>query len=214
MKSIQHKNKHKGKRCFILGNGPSLGKVDLTKLEKEITFGSNRIYLMYKHGLPQVSYQLIADATWWKNHGKEIVKYPPKQLYVRENVVRRCNLVESQYDGVFATGPKITKIPKNGSFCFDTYSYQGGTVSIDCIQLAHFLGFKKIYLIGMDCTYEKGRHAYDEPDEGFRQMKFNDVFFGYSVIKRVFTKEKIEIYNAGPGGKLEEFKRIDFNTLF
>ena len=34
----------KGKRCFIIGNGPSLNIGDLEKLNNEITFASNRIY--------------------------------------------------------------------------------------------------------------------------------------------------------------------------
>ena len=37
-------NIHKGKRCVIIGNGPSLNKLDLTKLKNEITFGVNAIY--------------------------------------------------------------------------------------------------------------------------------------------------------------------------
>ena len=40
-------NKFQDKRCFILGNGPSLGNTDLTKLKHEFTFGLNRIYLAF-----------------------------------------------------------------------------------------------------------------------------------------------------------------------
>ncbi len=39
----QPRNKHEGKRCFIIGNGPSLQKTDLSLLLREITFGLNRI---------------------------------------------------------------------------------------------------------------------------------------------------------------------------
>ena len=41
------KGKHRGKRGFIIGNGPSLKNTDLTKLEDEFTFGMNRIYLLF-----------------------------------------------------------------------------------------------------------------------------------------------------------------------
>ena len=41
------KDKHKGQRCFIIGNGPSLRNTDLTLLKNEITFGLNRIYLLF-----------------------------------------------------------------------------------------------------------------------------------------------------------------------
>ncbi len=43
----QLENIHKDKRCFIIGNGPSLRKTDLTKLRGEFTFGLNRIYLLF-----------------------------------------------------------------------------------------------------------------------------------------------------------------------
>ncbi|MDX1565926.1 MAG: hypothetical protein R3236_10995, partial [Phycisphaeraceae bacterium] len=42
----QLKNNHRGERCVIMGNGPSLGRMDLTPLGDEYTFGMNRIYLL------------------------------------------------------------------------------------------------------------------------------------------------------------------------
>src|SRR5699024_10081487 len=38
--------RHAGQRCFIIGNGPSLAKMDLGPLRGEVTFGMNRIYLL------------------------------------------------------------------------------------------------------------------------------------------------------------------------
>ncbi len=40
-------NRYQGERCFIIGNGPSLNDLDLSKLAKEYTFGMNKIYLLY-----------------------------------------------------------------------------------------------------------------------------------------------------------------------
>ena len=41
------KDAHRGKRCFIIGNGPSLKGMDLSPLRGEVTFGLNRIYLLF-----------------------------------------------------------------------------------------------------------------------------------------------------------------------
>src|SRR5215211_3689996 len=41
------KDVHKGKRAFIIGNGPSLKQTDLSKLRDEITFCMNRFYLAF-----------------------------------------------------------------------------------------------------------------------------------------------------------------------
>jgi hypothetical protein len=42
-----YKNIHAGKRAIIIGNGPSLKQMDLRPVKNEITFGANRIYLMF-----------------------------------------------------------------------------------------------------------------------------------------------------------------------
>ena len=35
-------------RCFIIGNGPSLNRTDLTKLRDEVTFGVNGLFLKFE----------------------------------------------------------------------------------------------------------------------------------------------------------------------
>ena len=44
-----YKGKYAGKRCFLIGNGPSLRAEDLTKLHEsgEVTFAFNRIYNIF-----------------------------------------------------------------------------------------------------------------------------------------------------------------------
>ena len=42
-----YKDKHKGERCVIIGNGPSLKQTDVSKIKNEFTFGMNRIYLAF-----------------------------------------------------------------------------------------------------------------------------------------------------------------------
>src|SRR5512146_2496007 len=39
------KDSHRGERCFLIGNGPSLRSTDLSRLRGEFTFGFNRIFL-------------------------------------------------------------------------------------------------------------------------------------------------------------------------
>ena len=44
----KYKDIHRGERCFIIGNGPSLKQLDLTLLKNEYTFGMNRIYMAFE----------------------------------------------------------------------------------------------------------------------------------------------------------------------
>jgi hypothetical protein len=46
--SATFRNKHKEERCDIIGNGPSVNKIDLSFLKDEIAFGMNRIYLGFE----------------------------------------------------------------------------------------------------------------------------------------------------------------------
>ena len=42
------KDIHRGERCVIIGNGPSLKNTDIRKLRSEYTFGMNRVYLAFE----------------------------------------------------------------------------------------------------------------------------------------------------------------------
>jgi len=43
-----YKDIHKGKRVFLVANGPSLAETNLNLLENEISFAMNRIPLIYE----------------------------------------------------------------------------------------------------------------------------------------------------------------------
>lgn len=55
------RDRHRGERCFILGNGPSLKRTDLSKLRNETTFGLNRIYLAFPEMGFETSYYLCVN---------------------------------------------------------------------------------------------------------------------------------------------------------
>lgn len=54
-------NKHRGRRCFVVGNGPSLRMADLDRLVNEITFASNRIWLAFDQTPWRPSYYTMCD---------------------------------------------------------------------------------------------------------------------------------------------------------
>ena len=55
------RNIYLGRRCFILGNGPSLRVDDLGRLKGEITFASNKIYLAFDKTEWRPSYFTLCD---------------------------------------------------------------------------------------------------------------------------------------------------------
>ena len=87
-----------------------------------------------------------------------------------------------------------------------------------CIQLAVYLGFAEIYLLGTDFTGvnnygSKYGHFYDEKD--LDSVCYTDqVKLGYEKAKQYADCHGIKIFNATRGGNLEIFERVDFDSLF
>ena len=58
MKTIaDFKNRHEGKRLFILASGPSLNDLDLSHLKRRMVMGLNRSFLIF----PDTYYQCVMD---------------------------------------------------------------------------------------------------------------------------------------------------------
>ena len=99
-------------------------------------------------------------------------------------------------------------------------SYTGTTVTYTCMQLAAYMGFKEIYLLGVDFSY--GESQLNQPymqfykqDVSELSMGFvNQVSLAYKAAEKYTREHGIRIYNATRGGKLETFERVDFDHLF
>jgi hypothetical protein len=102
--------------------------------------------------------------------------------------------------------------------------YSGQTVTYSMIQFAAYMGFKEIYLIGVDCNYSKDNSSISA-DSYFDKRLFNSGrqyaapevdtnLLAFARAKEVCDKESIHIYNATRGGKLEIFPRVDLDSLF
>ena len=73
--NAKYKNIHKGQRCFILGNGPSLKTDDLRQLENEFVFSVNQIA---RH--PDFEYIKPTYHFWADPHFFEIDENKPEDL--------------------------------------------------------------------------------------------------------------------------------------
>jgi len=228
------KNMHKGRRCFVIGNGPSLNKIEMNKLKDEITFGANRIYLGFNRWDFSLKYWTIEDklvaedtAQEWNNLTGPI-KFIPDDL----------NYLITNYDNI-VTFHFERKDFENSILSFsDDWCklYWGGTVTYLMIQLATVMGCNPIYLIGIDFYYEKpkhikyGKNKSEWISQGDDPNHFDPNYFGkgrkwhdprldrmkgaYLTAKEFLDKKEIKIFNATPGTRLTVFPLIDFNDLF
>lgn len=127
------------------------------------------------------------------------------------------------------------------NFCVPRFSfdparrvYCGQSVTLTNIQLAYFLGFREVYLIGMDFSYvipesaiRKGElitSTEDDPNhfhpayfgagKTWKDPHLDRIQIGYEYARDIFAADGRKIINATKGGKLEVFPRIDYETLF
>jgi hypothetical protein len=111
--------------------------------------------------------------------------------------------------------------------------YCGQSVTYINLQLAYFLGFSEVYLIGMDFSYEipdshkrTGDVLLSDTDDTnhfhkdyfgkgktWKDPKIDRVGLNYKMAKLAFEGTGRKIFNATVGGKLEIFDRVDYHNL-
>lgn len=221
------KNIHKGEVCFIVGNGPSLSPDDLEVLHKNNipTFGFNRIFLMFEKTNWRPTYYISQDEKMLKNCTKQVsemnlpYKFIPLQLKYYFGInIKDALYFNMQADDLIPFG-EFANIVGNSN-----------TVAYTAAQLAAYMGFKKIYLIGVDHSFsvvknDKGEIIRDENAKDYFTDSYNadkDELYipNLDASTRTFLKMKkncdaagIEVYNATRGGKLEVFPRVNFDDL-
>jgi hypothetical protein len=138
------KDRHQGKRCVIVANGPSLLKTDLSLVRSEITFGLNKIFLGIRQFKFYPRYYVAINPLVISQSGLQI-----KSL----NCVKFlcATAAKGLIDEDALTIHLHTGEPPN-TFSEDLERgiNQGHTVTYAALQIAYFLGFSKVVLIGLD----------------------------------------------------------------
>lgn len=223
------KNIHLNKRCFIIGNGPSLTAKDLDKLKNEITFAFNRIYYIFDETDWRPTYYCSEDDKTIFKSKEEInnLKIDNKFFPVNFPWDYKIHFKNAKYY-IFKFGDRNVE-PK---FSEDIVKgiYWGNTVAYTAIQMAVYMGIKEIYLLGVDHNFskmvnDKGEIVIDKTAKDYFTEKYNndreDLYIpNIEVSTRAFTAAKkytedhnIKIFNATRGGKLEVFERVDFDKI-
>lgn len=218
-------NIHEGERCFIIGNGPSLKNTDLTKLKGEFTFGLNRIYLLFPElGFTTTYYVSINDLVI-EQCAQEISTLPmPKFISWHAN----------RY---------FQRLPDDLVFLYTTYTgakfssdmtsrvWEGATVTNIALQIAFYMGFRQVNLVGVDHNFtDKGKANQTVVSKGDDLNHFSTAYFGkgfrwqlpdletseigYSLARKAYHKKGGEVLDATVDGKLKVFPKVDYNTLF
>ncbi len=220
----RYQNLHAGERCFIIGNGPSLKKTDLTKLRNEKTFGLNRIYLLFDTLGFSTSYYVCSNQLVLSQFKDEITRQVPVPKFsVWENYAIANDI------------PQILFVYRHNAagFYHDISKgvWGGATVTYMAMQIAFYMGFHEVILIGVDHSFSTTGTPHkiiescgDDPNHFAPNYFGKGVLwqlpdletseYAYSLARKHYEHAGRSIRDATLGGKLEVFPKVDYNSLW
>lgn len=225
---------HEGETCFVIGNGPSLKDIPDQLLGQLPSFGTNGIFLKF---LP--TYYLTISLDFYKNHQDAIRSLKCKRKFIGDSLTELCT--SDYHESVLNCSWNIY-----GSVCgfnfpvplrFSKYPnrvvYLGGTVLFVCLQIAYWMGFSRVILLGVDHNF--GFHRSEAVYGGRRveigmkdHIHFNEAYSkpGYTphcdmlAIERsfqlaynAFKVDGREIVNATPNTGLDVIPKANLEDL-
>jgi hypothetical protein len=252
------KDKYNGKRCFILATGPSIATQDLSPLAGEYCIAVSMFHLHNEirkikpiwHVLAPVhppfkldTVKKIIDTCYDRYKGLEdinfMVGHSSYEYAYKEYIKNETNQFESEFKN------RIHYLDYNKSYSITEQNYSSidiwdleknpfglRTVIFPAIQLAYYLGFKEIILLGcdhdylLDLTRVESQHFYPEKEgfsdeETFSSANLEEWFYTYYIlwkeyrlIKNYMNDQNVKIINATNGGMLDVFPRVKFESLF
>ncbi len=184
---------HAGKRVFILASGPSLKTHDLAPLARRLTIGLNRSIL----ALPAPTYHCCMDHRLFDEYGDGLRN------------VRCLFTLEDRPWGI-----PLTLLGTEGwSWDLEQGLYSGYTITYFALQVAVYLGFREIYLLGLDLRLQHGETHFFGTD--YRSLDHESTEF--PKMRRMLTRaahildaQGIRVFNCSPTSDLPCFPRIAY----
>ncbi len=218
-------NRHSGATAVLVANGPSLNQMDLSFLQSQITIGLNKIYLGF---------------TAFRFYPKYYVVVNRLVIEQAAAAIRAMNCIK------FVSRRSVDLVPENAMtyhidtlqpqkrFCRDIATqgvHEGWTVTYAALQIAFFLGFSRVVIVGMDHRYQ-----FDGQPNEIRRMEgpdpnhFDGSYFGggqkwdnpdlerseesYRLARQVYQDDGRQILDATVDGACNVFEKVDYRALF
>ena len=232
MKLGDFKNRYVGHRAFFIGNGPSIKDTPLELLKDEYCFGTNRVIQLYERTDWRPTHYIAVTgenckrkdwhddmlkaidtgipcflADWYFRKVSTPWYYPPK----KDNVIYISAKRFSQEDGHRVVG---------WSTDIEDHVVQTRTVSVSFLQLAYWMGFNPLYLVGCDLGYTPFERGVKDPNHWLKDYdKERDLedcirenanmLYAHTGMAQLAKIVGAEVYNATIGGELEAYPRVD-----
>lgn len=236
------KNKYQGQRCVLMGNGPSINRMDMNRFQGEKVWTANRSFSLFE--------RIDWKPAFYVSHDPRVIQN--SRDLIKEHVHKMATTqfflpLWTRTAGLFTDSPDVIWFedqdfnPENES-SFGKDVSQGvlrtRTVTLISIQFAIYAGFNPIYLIGCDMSYtppskeqvviREGEklmtHSGQDTDhfdpgylKGGELWKVPDaagMLEDFEKVARLCQKLGVVVYNATLGGNLEVFPRADYEQVF
>lgn len=238
------------KRCFILATGPSILKqnLELLKGEDVISCGFTGLLSDYSNIAPEfyVTPSVLGDGLdseyveqALRLRDDIVVSHYVFLDYADRSAVEKYNLFKDKE--VFYVLQNLHSLDSKFDLTGSTFSIH--TASIMCLKIAMYMGYKEIYLLGVDHTECTGirsyKHSYDEAK--IKRLGYNhlyetfvknnktwietvpnrilyklyaDMFMQYHMIAEKAAELGIQVYNLNPESVLDEFPKMSYKNVF
>jgi hypothetical protein len=233
----RYKDIHKGKRVFLIGNGPSLADTNLDLLQNEYSIAMNRISMIYgKNRLWRPTYYLfsstnVKDKTW----GSEWLVSVIDAITETKTTAFIASLFKPFIDPD-GKHPQVhwfdsmseTKPTLNGEIAEESFSTEivdridkSGTTMNLALQLAYHMGFSEIVILGADLGWTRDLGTTTDPnhfDKNYRanisnpykaNMQMRNV---HKLALSIFNRDKpeVKLYNASIRTVLDTYPIIEY----
>lgn len=237
---------HEGKRIFILCCGPSIKDMNLSILQNEFTMDVSSFYLHKDISNIKPKYHCSTEFIYTSKLSKDSVVRYMRELedtlgdvqyffsLQEKDLIEKHGLFQNKRVNYFYFKHFCKSFYEDIDLCSAIMPVH--SVPVLCIELAVYMGFKEIYLLGAEHDsiltnqylyfYEKKDSVFEYTDisvdaTGKLSIDFSasltDTYFlweDYKIVKRIAEEKGIKIYNATIGGILDLFDRVEFDSLF
>lgn len=196
--------------CYVVGGGPSLKNFDWSKLQGKFTIAINCAYKV----LPDANILYFTDDDFWNNHRDEMKKHGGRLVQgtttIKPKRTKRDGV--EQYLLTGATGLEMEK----------GHLRHGHNSGYAATNLAIQLGFKRIYLLGIDGEVIEHKHAGTITEEAnwhtdhkrtFNRRTIKVIFKGWDDFHEHIKPLNIEVFNCSPTQRLNNLPYFSYDSI-
>lgn len=246
------RNKYEGQRCFIIGNGPSVREQDIRLLANETVFVTNGFYRYEKYYDAKPDYYCLMDPSFFSSPAgrgllKEIDKlqqYENKPTFILPWAAKE--MIQKYYNwDKWTTSYYVDAVMSFTDGYNKDWDICKPVVNTQCVVqtamlMATYMGFKEIYLLGVEQTNiidtieayygkEPTRYVYSNENEELAgafvdsvnekplELQLNGyarIFHLYREIYQYCRRKGIEVYNCTPKTLVDSIPQKKYEDLF